>query len=174
MRWVLGVVNDTQTGQKPRVARLIGWKTVFSCLKQGQDQEYPNARKCKFWGMMTIVCLIFHVPLCTPEGDPRAPEVTQSGKMFYPPPALIQRKADGVLQVNCIDPVGGDVCGTSNPAHFPVGVNVTRWQIFLNQFSTCPYQGHIQGLFNFINVLVVIKELVWCPWPFWESFCRIL
>lgn len=67
---------------------------------------------------------MFHVHLCTPEGESKAPEVSQGGKMFYSCPVLIQRKADGLLHVNCIDPVRGDVCGASSPAQFPVGVNV--------------------------------------------------
>lgn len=72
MRWGLGVGNNTQIAEGPRVARLIGWKTVFSHLEQEWgDEEYPHARKCKFWGVMgTIVCFMFHVPLCTPEGEP--------------------------------------------------------------------------------------------------------
>lgn len=126
MRWGLGVVNDTQSGKKPRVARLIGWKAVFSHLEQGGEQEYPDVRRCKFWGMVgTVVCFMFHVPLCTPEGESKAPEVSHGGKMFYPCPVLIQGKADGLLHVNCIDPVRGDVCGASSPPHFPVGVNVS-------------------------------------------------
>lgn len=125
--------------------------------------------------MGTIVCFMFCVPLCTPEGEPKAPDVPQSGKMFYRTPVLTQNKADGLLHINCIGSREGTCLWGFQSCPFPSGSQcVTIWEIFLNQCSTCPFQSHIQRLFNFINVLVVIKEHMWCPWPFWKFFCRIL
>lgn len=65
-----------------------------------------------------------------PQKENLKPLTCHSDKMFYPTPVLIQNKADGLLHVNCIDPERGDVCGASNPAHFPLGVNVSPYGRF--------------------------------------------
>lgn len=82
--------------------------------------------------MGTVACFMFHVPLCTPEGEPKAPEVSQSGKMFYPSPVLIQRKADGLLCANCIDPVRG-----VSSVGLPI-LPISLWESMCHQMADFP------------------------------------
>ena len=106
--------------------------------------------------MGTIVCFIVCALLCTLEGEPKASEVKQSRKMFYPSPVRIQRKDDGLLQVNCIGSIGGDFCGASNPANFPVGVNVSPY----GRFSLISFPPALSKVlfrnFNLTNLPAVI------------------